>query len=154
MQVELREGAIRYRMLETVREYAREKLEASGEGAAIRDRHRDWHLQLAEQFAATVDRPEYVPRLVRLEHELDNLRAALAWCRETAAAGSESAARRFSSSASRRVNHGACSGLSVVAANCSASWRYQSRCRSRTALAAPEASSFSRAYSRTVSSIR
>jgi hypothetical protein len=90
--VELREGAIRYRMLETVREYAWEKLEASGERAAIRDRHRDWYLQLAEQFAATVDRPEYVPRLVRLEPELDNLRAALAWCREAAAAGSESAA--------------------------------------------------------------
>jgi non-specific serine/threonine protein kinase len=82
--VEQREGAIRYRLLETVREYAREKLEGSGERAAIRDRHRDCYLRLAEQFAATSDRPEHTSWLVRLEAELDNLRAALAWCQEAA----------------------------------------------------------------------
>jgi non-specific serine/threonine protein kinase len=80
--VELRDGAIRYRMLETVREYAREKLKGSGELAVIRDRHRDWYLQLAEQFAATTERPEHAAWLIRMEAERDNLWAALAWCRE------------------------------------------------------------------------
>jgi non-specific serine/threonine protein kinase len=86
---------MRYRMLETVREYAREKLEGSGERAAIRGRHRDWFLQLAEQFAATADRPEHTLWLARLEAELDNLRAALAWCRQEADAGSQSAAEAW-----------------------------------------------------------
>src|SRR5262249_34628707 len=48
---EVAEG-LRYRMLETVREYAGEKLAASGEVTAVRKRHRDWYLQLAEQSAA------------------------------------------------------------------------------------------------------
>ena len=45
---EVAEG-LRYRLLETVREYAREKLAAPDERTAIRNRHRDWYLQLAEQ---------------------------------------------------------------------------------------------------------
>jgi non-specific serine/threonine protein kinase len=89
--VDLRDGAIRYRMLETVREYAREQLAAAGELAAIRDRHRDWFLQLAEQFAAA-DRPEQAGWLTRLEAERENLWAALACCEEEATADSESAA--------------------------------------------------------------
>src|SRR5262249_61265863 len=43
-------GQARYRMLETLREYAWEQLEATGELAAVRARHRDWFLQLAESF--------------------------------------------------------------------------------------------------------
>ena len=40
--------AMRFRMLETLREYAWEQLAASGEQAAVRDRHRDWCLHLAD----------------------------------------------------------------------------------------------------------
>jgi predicted ATPase/DNA-binding SARP family transcriptional activator len=77
---------LRYRMLETVREYAREKLAASGELASLRNRHRDWCLQLAEQVEAEAPNLERAARLTRPEAELDNLRAALAWCHEVAEA--------------------------------------------------------------------
>ena len=79
---EVAEG-LRYRMLETVREYAREKLAASGELAAVRNQHRDWYLQLAEQIEAEIlGSGQEAALLARLEAELDNFRAALAWCFE------------------------------------------------------------------------
>jgi predicted ATPase/DNA-binding SARP family transcriptional activator len=71
---------LRYRLLETVREYALEKLAASGELAAVRRRHQAWYLALAERAYAAIDGPEEPEWLTRLEAELDNLRAALAWC--------------------------------------------------------------------------
>ncbi|MGH3780940.1 MAG: hypothetical protein ACRDRO_10025 [Pseudonocardiaceae bacterium] len=52
MLVEVGTLGLRYRMLETVREYARKKLEYSGEWVATRQRHRDWYLQFAEQSHA------------------------------------------------------------------------------------------------------
>jgi predicted ATPase/DNA-binding SARP family transcriptional activator len=77
---------LRYRMLETLREYSREKLACSDEWAAVRNRHRDWYLQLAEQVEAEAPHSERAARLTRPEAELDNLRAALAWCHEAAEA--------------------------------------------------------------------
>jgi predicted ATPase len=50
----------RYRVLETVREYAEEKLVDSGEASALRDRHRDYYLALAEAGAAGLLGPEQV----------------------------------------------------------------------------------------------
>jgi non-specific serine/threonine protein kinase len=90
---EVAEG-LRYRMLETVRAYAGEKLTASGEVTAVRNRHRDWCLQLAEQRDVAVHGRQYSAWLARLEVELDNLRAALAWCQEQADSqpGSDAAA--------------------------------------------------------------
>src|SRR5262249_17182958 len=82
--VELRDGAVRYRMLETVREYGREQLAASGELAEVCKRHRDWYLQLAEQAEAVAGRGGQTERLTRLEADLDNVRAALASCQEEA----------------------------------------------------------------------
>ena len=76
----LRHNEERYWMLETIREYAAEKLEASGEGNALRDRHAQHFLDLAEEAEPHVrdevleDGEEW---LNRLERELDNLRAAL-----------------------------------------------------------------------------
>src|ERR1700680_512782 len=70
----------RYRLLETVRQYAEEKLVDSGEAAALRERHRDWNLALAEDAVAGLSGPDQVEWLERLEMEHDNLRAALAWC--------------------------------------------------------------------------
>jgi predicted ATPase/DNA-binding SARP family transcriptional activator len=77
-------GAVRYRLLETLREYAGEQLSASGELAAIRDRHRDWCQQHATQFAAAANGPQQGVWLRRVEAEMDNMRAALAWCQEAA----------------------------------------------------------------------
>jgi DNA-binding CsgD family transcriptional regulator len=71
-------GRTRYRLLETVRQYALEKLGESGEADAVRSRHRDYYTALA----AAVDAPagtDYEQRLEQAEIEIDNLRAAFGW---------------------------------------------------------------------------
>lgn len=73
------EDGDRYRMLETVREYARDKLAASGNTEAVRERHRDYYLALAEEAEPKLTGPEQGTWLQRLEREHDNLRAALQW---------------------------------------------------------------------------
>jgi non-specific serine/threonine protein kinase len=70
----------RYRMLETVREYAREKLVASGDANAVRERHRDFFLAFAVNAEAHLAGPEQATWLQRLENEHDNLRSALEHC--------------------------------------------------------------------------
>ena len=74
-------GAIRYHLLETIRQYAEERLLDAAEGAAIRDRHRDWYAAFAH---ATQDEPDFdTPAMARhLAREHDNLRAAVAWCQD------------------------------------------------------------------------
>jgi tetratricopeptide (TPR) repeat protein len=74
----------RYRLLETLREYAWEQLGASGERSAAQKRHQEWYLRLAEQADAAAYGPERAVWLTRLGEELDNMRAALAWCQEGA----------------------------------------------------------------------
>ena len=80
-------GEPRFRMLETIREFAGELLEASGEAEALRRRHCEHVLARAEEGAAEwhagVDPEESLFRVLDQDH--DNLRAALAW----AAAGHE-----------------------------------------------------------------
>jgi predicted ATPase/DNA-binding winged helix-turn-helix (wHTH) protein len=82
-RVELANGQSRFVMLETIREYAREKLDASGEGALTRRAHAAYCLVLAEEEATEqsgADKPEW-RELLALEH--DNLRAGLEWLMET-----------------------------------------------------------------------
>ena len=71
----------RYRLLETVRQYAVDRLVESGEAAAVRTRHRDVFLALAERAEPELQGPDQKIWLDRLAVELDNLRAALEWCR-------------------------------------------------------------------------
>lgn len=71
----------RYRLLETVRQYALEKLGESGEADAVRTRHRDHYTALA----ALLDVPagtDFEQRIEQANSEIDNLRAAFAWSRE------------------------------------------------------------------------
>jgi DNA-binding CsgD family transcriptional regulator len=71
----------RYRLLETVRQYALEKLGESGEADAMRSRHRDHYTARA----ALLEGPsgsDYGLRVVQIESEIDNMRAAFAWSRE------------------------------------------------------------------------
>src|SRR6516162_6344208 len=75
------EGRMRYRLLETVRQYALEKLGESGEADAVRARHRDYYTTLAAQRDAPADR-DYEQLIERAETEIDNLRAAFGWSRE------------------------------------------------------------------------
>jgi non-specific serine/threonine protein kinase len=79
VEVEEREGAARYRLLESVRQYARAQLRAVGEEATTSVCHRDWCLALAEQAAPALHGPDVGRWLARLEAEHDNLRAALEW---------------------------------------------------------------------------
>ncbi|HXF83456.1 MAG TPA: tetratricopeptide repeat protein [bacterium] len=72
----------RYRLLETVRLYGLERLRAEDDEAAVRTRHRDWYLVLAEQAEPHLTGAEQKRWLDRLEEEHDNLRAALTWCRD------------------------------------------------------------------------
>ena len=67
----------RYRMLETIRQFAWEELRRAGEEDELRARHRDWCLALAEatEFAT----PAATAGMARLAVEQDNLRAALEW---------------------------------------------------------------------------
>jgi tetratricopeptide (TPR) repeat protein len=66
-------------MLETVHEYAREKLQESGEAEEVKKRHAEYFLALAEEGDSGMRGPEAATWLERLEVEHDNLRAALSW---------------------------------------------------------------------------
>ncbi len=70
---------MRFRMLETLREYAQECLAEAGELEVYRRRHADCFLTLAEQVEPELQGREQAEWLQRLETEHDNLRAALAW---------------------------------------------------------------------------
>ena len=72
------DGTARYRLLETLRQYARQKLAASGEEDATRARHAAHYLALAEQAAPATPAGD-VAALDRLEREHANLREALRW---------------------------------------------------------------------------
>ena len=69
----------RFRLLETVRAFAQERLAAEGELEATRHAHAAYALALAEQAAPELFGPAATVRLDRLEAEHDNLRAALRW---------------------------------------------------------------------------
>ena len=71
----------RFRLLETVREYARTRLVEADEGDPTLRRHRDWYLALVDEAAPTFfSGPEPIEWLRRLDREHDDLRAALEWC--------------------------------------------------------------------------
>jgi predicted ATPase/DNA-binding XRE family transcriptional regulator len=70
------EGETRYRMLETVREYARQKLEEAGETDRLCQRHRDFFITFAEQAGPKLKGAEQFEWLDRLEVEYDNWRSA------------------------------------------------------------------------------
>jgi predicted ATPase/DNA-binding SARP family transcriptional activator len=84
VQVEAARSRMRYRLLETIRQYGAEKLRASGAEAALRCRHRDWCLALAEQAELELRGEGQGEWLTRLEEEHDNLQAALTGCIERA----------------------------------------------------------------------
>src|SRR5439155_25608839 len=77
---EERGGAARYRLLETIRHYALERLEKTGEGNSVRRRHRAFYLALAEEAEPLLAGAQQAAWLERLETEHDNLRAALGDC--------------------------------------------------------------------------
>jgi predicted ATPase/class 3 adenylate cyclase/DNA-binding CsgD family transcriptional regulator/Tfp pilus assembly protein PilF len=71
-----------YRMLETVREFALERLEETGESGAVHRRHALTALKLAESLETGFGGAEETRSHAHLEHEHENLRGALRWCQE------------------------------------------------------------------------
>jgi non-specific serine/threonine protein kinase len=80
----------RYRMLETIREYAAERLReqgtatAGGEEEAARNRHLAWFLRLAQEAGPSLRGPAAAETIAGLDTEMGNLRAALAWAQTEA----------------------------------------------------------------------
>ena len=73
------DGKVRYKMLESLRQFGAEKLSDSGEEGSVRGRHVDWFLNLADRAEPELQSSEQLMWLDRLQEELDNFRQALAW---------------------------------------------------------------------------
>ena len=69
----------RFDMLQTIREFGDERLEAEDDRMAIQRRHASWFLELAEEAERHLRGPDIARWLQALETEHDNLRAALGW---------------------------------------------------------------------------
>jgi len=69
----------RYRLLETIREYALEKMKSAGQESSIRDRHLEYFRRFAEETEPHLYASEQAKWFARTEAEIDNLRAALDW---------------------------------------------------------------------------
>jgi predicted ATPase len=77
------EGRMRYRLLETIRQYAREQLDASGGSATLRRRHADHYVAVAEAAGPHLRARDHLEWTRVIERDIDNLRAALDWTVET-----------------------------------------------------------------------
>ena len=84
----------RYRLLETVRQYALEKLAESGEADAVRARHRDHYTAMAALLDAPA-RTDHERRVEQAEEDMDNLRAAFVWSLEAGDVGRSSRTRNI-----------------------------------------------------------
>ena len=80
--MEENQGQARYNMLETIRQYARDKLIEAGEAASLRDRHLDYFLQFLEEAETGLRSGEAFKWFDRLEADYDNIRAATEWGQE------------------------------------------------------------------------
>lgn len=74
-----REGQIRYTLLETIRQYAAEKLGQSEQADDWRDRHLRFYAEEARRIREALDTAAQVTQLARFDLEMDNLRAAVRW---------------------------------------------------------------------------
>ena len=75
-------GEMRYSMLETLREYAREKRESENISPDLSARHAAYYLELAQAGSAQLDGPEAATAQRRLQSEIDNMRAGMDWAAE------------------------------------------------------------------------
>jgi predicted ATPase len=72
-------GETRYTMLETIRQYGRDRLSEAGGGEVVRQRHLAYFVKLTAHAGPELYRPNQVFWLNRLAEEIDNLRTALEW---------------------------------------------------------------------------
>ena len=76
------DGGVRYRLLETIRQYAQERLQASGDTAVVRRRHADYYVELAEAAGPHLRSREMLEWARIVARDTDNFRAALDWAVE------------------------------------------------------------------------
>ena len=86
-------GGVRYRLLETVRQYGLEKLKESGEWQAVCHRHHAYYLQLAQVASEHLLGASQLEWIRCLESEHDNVRSALNYCQQPASSPDESESR-------------------------------------------------------------
>jgi predicted ATPase/DNA-binding CsgD family transcriptional regulator len=86
IQVEDAAPEARYRLLETIRQYGRDRLAESGEEAVVKTRHLDFYVALAERAEPELEGAGLMTCLEQLDLELGNLRAALDWSAQTSEA--------------------------------------------------------------------
>ncbi|GMQ94372.1 MAG: BTAD domain-containing putative transcriptional regulator [Acidimicrobiia bacterium] len=77
-------GESRYRLLETIRQYAFDALVATGEAPTVAGRHCDWYVAIAERAEPELRGSDQVEWWQRLEQEHDDLRSAISWSLGTA----------------------------------------------------------------------
>ncbi len=93
LQTEQEDDELRLRMLETIHEYARERLKTSGEMEVARQAHAMYYLTLAEKVEPYLIGTEQKKWLARLEQDHENLRTALDWLMQHGDGGVEKALR-------------------------------------------------------------
>ena len=91
----------RYQMLETVRQYARERLDECGESDAALARHAQHFLAFAESAAPHMNGPEESLWMARLHVERENLAAAMSWCNDQRSAADPSWGVRLAAATSK-----------------------------------------------------
>jgi predicted ATPase len=119
-------GEPRFSMLETIREYALERLEESGEAQALRERHARHFMALAEAAEPELVGSRQSEWFNRLDVERDNLRTALAWSltdTETRPALRGSDASQADKLAERREHGTSSLALPISAAAAEVGWR-------------------------------
>jgi predicted ATPase/class 3 adenylate cyclase len=82
VDVDPADGPVRYRLLETIRQYAQERLEASGETGAIRSRHLDYYVTVSEKAGPRLRGRDQLDCSADIARDTDNFRAALDWAVE------------------------------------------------------------------------
>ena len=85
--VEQKDNHLRYRLLETVRRYAADRLQESGNGTTVGVRHCNYFVDLAEAAEPNLHGADQAEWLRHLEEEHENLRAALEWSVDASASG-------------------------------------------------------------------
>jgi predicted ATPase/DNA-binding CsgD family transcriptional regulator len=83
LEVVERYGSARYRLLETIRVYARQRLSELDDPARVRGRHLEFHVELAGRAHAGLTGGQPEPWVTRLAADLDDLRAAMDWAAES-----------------------------------------------------------------------
>ncbi len=77
------DGGVRYRLFESIRQYAQERLEADGDTAAVRRRHADYYVELAETAGPHLRSRDQLEWIKVVAPDIDNFRAAFDWAVET-----------------------------------------------------------------------